>query len=287
MCFCLYGDCMYDFSAIINYIEYLRHKCGLFVSIHPTFEKGCTVVNEKLRIYNFHENRYCAFIKHNPEANKHCIQCQTKVAKHCEIGTFNGVCFAGVKERVYPITNETEVVGFISVSGYKTDNADSYLKRISHIYGFDYTDLKKKYKFLNPALPEANQLDTLLLPLCQMLELAYLKSDISIQNESLIDKVIQFVKQNYHEHITSEDICKQFYCSRSFMSTQFNKATAKSIREFINELRIADAKRLLKESSLSVTEIAILIGFDSSNYFSEIFKKQVGISPMKYRKASR
>ena len=71
------------------------------------------------------------------------------------------------------------------------------------------------------------------------------------------------------------------------MSTQFNKATAKSLREYINELRISDAKRLLKESSLSVTEIAFLIGFDSSNYFSEIFKKQVGISPLKYRKASR
>ncbi len=277
---------MYDFSAIVYYMEYLRTQCGLLVSLHPVPEKSQTIICEKLRVFNFHENHYCAFIKHNAQACHHCQECQKKVVKRCESGSFHGVCFAGVKERVYPITNGTEVIGFISVSGYKTDQADSYLNRISQIYGLDCGELKKRYDLLNPVFPDVKQFDTLLLPLCQMLELAYLKSEISIEDESLTDKVIRFIKQNYNHHITSEDICKRFCCSRSFMSTQFNKATGKSIRGYINELRITDSKRLLKESALSVTEIAFLLGFENSNYFSAIFKKQVGISPLKYRKGA-
>lgn len=277
---------MYPFSHMINYIMFLKKQCGLLISLHQLPEHSQDIVAEKLRAFNFHENPYCAFIKRNAQANKHCIECQRKVAKLCENGAINGVCFAGVGERVYPITNGTKVIGFISVSGYQTDYAQSYFDRLARIYGMDKGELKKKYALLNPVFPEENQLDTILQPLCQMLELAYRKSDTLISNESLTDQVIQFIKEHHTQHITSEDICRQFYCSRSFMSTQFNKATGKSIRGYINELRMADAKRLLKESALSVTEIAFLVGFNSSNHFSDLFKKSTGTSPLKYRKAS-
>ena len=278
---------MYPFSDLINYIMFLKKQCGLLVSLHRLPENNRHIVAEKLRAFNFHETPYCAFVKRNPQANKHCVECQRKVTKRCEGGVFNGVCYAGVCERVYPINNGTNVIGFISVSGYQIDNADSYFQRLSHIYGFDAAELKKRYAMLNPVFPDTDQLDTLLLPLCQMLELAYIKSDTQAHSESLPDQVIQFIKEHHNQHITSEEICQQFYCSRSFMSTQFNKTTGKSIREYINELRVADAKRLLSESALSVTEIAFLVGFNSSNHFSDIFKKQVGISPLKYRKSSR
>lgn len=271
---------MYDFSPIIAYLMFLKHQCGLFVSLHPTYG----FPTEKLRAFNFHENPYCAYIKGNAQAAAHCIACQKKVAEKCKNGPYNGVCFAGVKERIYPIQSKTEVVGFISVSGYQTEHPDSYLTRIRQIYGLDPGGLKKRYKLLNPVFPEPDTLDTLLLPLCQMLELSYLKNDHPSPEKSLTDKVLLFIRENRNQPITSEDICQHFYCSRSFMSTQFNKETGKSIRDYINELRIDDAKKLLTDSSLSVTEIAFLIGFDSPNYFSQIFKKQMGMSPLKYRK---
>ena len=278
---------MYPFSNLVQYIMFLKKQCGLQISLHQLPENSRDMVAEKLRAFNFHENPYCAYIKHNLQANKHCLECQKKVTKRCEKGVFNGVCFAGVRERVYPITNGTNVIGFISVSGYQMEKADSYFDRLAQVYQFDAGELKKRYTLLNPVFPDEKQIDTVVQPLCQMLELAYLKSDPLAGKEKLTDKVARFIQEHHNEPITSEDICRQFYCSRSFMSTQFNQATGKTIREYINELRIADAKRLLKESSLSVTEIAFLTGFNSCNYLSDIFKKQVGMSPLKYRKASR
>ena len=71
------------------------------------------------------------------------------------------------------------------------------------------------------------------------------------------------------------------------MSLLFNREMGKSIREYINELRIRDAKVLLKTTNLTVTDIAFTVGFNSSNYFAELFKKKEGLSPLQYKKASR
>ena len=57
-----------------------------------------------------------------------------------------------------------------------------------------------------------------------------------------------------------------------------------SIPNYVNKLRIEDAKGLLKSTSLSTTEIAYLVGYTDSNYFSALFKEKVGVSPREYRK---
>lgn len=278
---------MYDFSAIIAYIEYLKQRCGLFVSIHPSPEKEHLIANSPLLVYNFHENSYCAFIKRDSNANRHCLECQEKVMSKCVEGVFTGVCFAGVKERVYPISNGVEVIGFISVSGFKEANSKSYLHRVADKYGFGAADLAKMYDTLLSDMPSGAELDTLISPLCQMLELAYCKQTSFSSSLSFVEKIKLYIRQHRNEPITSADICRAFYCSRSFLSCQFNRETGLSIREYITELRITDAKSLLRKSTLSVTEIALLVGFANSNYFSQIFKKATGLSPLQYKKASR
>ena len=117
-----------------------------------------------------------------------------------------------------------------------------------------------------------------------MLELAYTKiGDESSDEETLIDSVVRYLKQYHTENITLKDICDYFSCSRSHISHTFKKKTGKNIREFLTDCRLEDAKSLLKYSNLSITEIAYSVGFGDSNYFSNVFKKSVGMSPMKYR----
>ena len=60
-----------------------------------------------------------------------------------------------------------------------------------------------------------------------------------------------------------------------------------TVREYITQLRIEDAKQLLKFSNISVTEIAMTVGYTDSNYFTSLFKQKVGITPSKYRKEQK
>lgn len=276
---------MYDITAIKNYILYLKNKCGLSVTLH-VLKKEALIIPSELITFNIHDNSYCIYIKTFAAAQRHCIERQPRIEEKCSCGSFGGVCYAGVREYIYPIRSKESVVGFICVSGYKTENADSYIERTAHLFAIPAESLKEiYYSSLKSEMPLKSEVDTLIEPLCDMLELAYLKiGDDGADDETLIDSVIRYLKQYHTENVTLKNICDHFSCSRSHISHSFKKQTGKNIREFLAELRIEDAKSLLKYSNLTITEIAYSVGFSDSNYFSNVFKRSVGVSPMNYRR---
>lgn len=277
---------MYDIKKIKNYILMLKTIFSLSVSLHaPNYN---SIVNsDELLSFNIHSNSYCSIIKTKQDAQKHCQDCQIKILKKCENGSFCGNCYAGVFEYVYPILNNKNIVGFISVSGYKTEKGIDYIKRISKKYGFDEVTLSNVYSTLKTP-QDKSDIDILISPLCDMLELAQIKTEESFKkSQSFPEKIEHYIKQNRNQNITSDDICNHFSCSRSYMSTVFNKHFGKTIREYLTELRLADATSLLKYSNLNITEIAFSVGFTDANYFSNLFKKSLGMSPTMYRKKSQ
>lgn len=276
---------LYDVSHIRDYILYLKNQCGLSVTLHP---KGSeTVITQsELMEFNIHDNSYCIFVKTFENAYKHCISCQKKVIDRCRSGSYSGICYAGVREFIYPITDHAgNTVGFISVSGYADQNADSYIEKTSERFSIPITRLFETYRTLKEGIPDKDTIDTLIIPLCNMLELAYMKTANEPKRDtSLTEQVIFYLKRYRAQKISSEDICSKFNCSRSHLSHTFNRDTGTTIREYLNALRINDAKNLLKNSKLTVTEIAYSVGFSDSNYFSNVFKRNVGMSPRAYRR---
>ncbi len=271
-------------EAIKNYILFLKEHHDLSITLHPMKPEN-VISSSELISFNIHDNSYCVYLKTCPAARCHCIERQPKILKR--LGEpFVGVCYAGVREFVYPIFDGKENIGFISVSGYQTEHPESYIERASGEYCLDGEALKGVYSSLKK-MPSMEDVNTLMLPLCGMLELAYREREgPSVADDGLAERVVKYVKLRKNEAITSKEICKHFYCSRAYMSTQFNRYTGMSIREYINKLRIEDAKMLLKNSNLSVTEIALSVGYHDSNYFSNVFKRMMGMSPLKYRKST-
>ena len=104
-------------SDISCYIEFLIHEQHLFVSLH-----GKISVYSNLTRYNFHQHPYCLFVKTVCSYWDNCISRQHKVFEKCNEGEFFGTCYAGVAEFVYPLRQASKVVGFISVSGYRSDD---------------------------------------------------------------------------------------------------------------------------------------------------------------------
>ncbi len=274
---------MYDVTSIKNYILFLKKQCGLLITLHPKKDEHLILLSELIN-FNLHDNPYCIYLKSFPHVYRHCIERQNKVFDKCKGASFCGCCFSGCMEFVYPISNGNETVGFISVSGYKTGNATQYITATAEKYSIPIENLMKTYSSLKTPPPKAD-VDTLIHPLCDMLELAYIKSNIDHKiEEDFIDLAIRYIKQYHTSNITLDDLCKHFSCSRFYISHRFKKFTGLSFREYLNNIRIEDAKSLLAYSNLSVSEISYSIGFNDSNYFSNVFKKQVGFSPIAYRR---
>ena len=81
-----------------------------------------------------------------------------------------------------------------------------------------------------------------------------------------------------------EDMSDKFHISRSYLSKKFKAVTGFGFKEYIVNVRIKNACRLLLETNKSITDIAFECGFNDSNYFGDSFRKIKGISPRKYRK---
>lgn len=98
------------------------------------------------------------------------------------------------------------------------------------------------------------------------------------------DKAILFMQRNLSEPVTLDNIARSAHLSVSFFSRKFRQETGYAPIEYFNHLRIQKACQLLHFSELRINEVASQIGINDPFYFSRLFKKQMGVSPVAYRK---
>ncbi|PYI53352.1 helix-turn-helix domain-containing protein [Paenibacillus flagellatus] len=101
---------------------------------------------------------------------------------------------------------------------------------------------------------------------------------------AIIEQSCRYIKENYKEDITLTDMAERANFSVSHFSALFKKHTGTSLINYVNGLKIEEAKKLLLSTSYSVSEITEIVGFSTTPYFSRVFKTTVGLSPLEYRK---
>lgn len=92
-----------------------------------------------------------------------------------------------------------------------------------------------------------------------------------------------YIQHHLSEPITAEDIAKDLYLSRPYLSRKFIEETGKSLTDFILKEKTEEAKRLLRYSDKSLTSISNYLGFSSQSHFSRVFKKYASCTPGEYR----
>lgn len=92
-----------------------------------------------------------------------------------------------------------------------------------------------------------------------------------------------YVKEHFREHITVADISLKFHINSCYVSRLFKKEMGKTLTDFLTELRIENACRMLVDSGVSINEIAELSGFSDYFYFARVFRKVMHCTPSEYR----
>ena len=99
-----------------------------------------------------------------------------------------------------------------------------------------------------------------------------------------IGEIVNFIENNYSRQLTLPEIAAQFGISESSLTKKIKIFTNMTFKEYLTKTRIEAAKSLLISSEKSITEIAYECGYNNSNFFGDVFKKAVGMSPSSYRK---
>ncbi len=93
--------------------------------------------------------------------------------------------------------------------------------------------------------------------------------------------VINYLKENIYGKISLNDICDKLYYGKTYLCTQFKKNTGKTIFDYYNNMKIKEAKKLIKKG-IALSQITEMLMFDTQAYFSYTFKKYTGITPKQY-----
>jgi AraC-like DNA-binding protein len=98
-----------------------------------------------------------------------------------------------------------------------------------------------------------------------------------------INAAHQYVFRNFTGHIDHGEMARNAAMSASAFSRYFRRMTGRTVSEFVNEVRIGHARRMLIETDKTVSEVAFASGFESLSNFNRRFREIAGISPREYR----
>lgn len=107
----------------------------------------------------------------------------------------------------------------------------------------------------------------------------------AIRHQELVDQAAVFMQKNLHRQLLRQEIASAVGVSEPHLARLFRAATNKTVLQRLTEMRIVQAKSLLLESTLSVTQIAGEVGLSSFSHFTRIFKRAVGVAPSDYRRS--
>lgn len=102
--------------------------------------------------------------------------------------------------------------------------------------------------------------------------------------QSEIQRMLLYIEENYAEPLSLTKVADHFHFNSSYLSSYFSTHHNEGFNEYLNRVRIKKAMELLKNNSLSISDISWMVGYSSHSYFCKVFKKITGMSPSEFRR---
>ena len=98
---------------------------------------------------------------------------------------------------------------------------------------------------------------------------------------------IDYIHRNIEKNITREDVSAYIHMNTDYFSRIFKNQVGRTVKDYIIDVKMDAAKKLLSSTDLPVNIIAVKTGFSSLSWFSQVFRKQIGLTPMEFRNNSK
>ncbi len=231
-------------------------------------------------------NEYCKYINSNFVLSSKCLICDYALLKECKEKKqpVSHVCHAGLLDIAIPIMHNQSILGYILLGQLKVDDNFSNVKR-----GFVNDELNtEKLEDLYRALPIKNEefIKSIINLATILAKHLLLENIVKPTNSSTLDTLVNFINNNIQAPLSVEYIAQQNFVSVSLVYKLFYAHFNTTVKDYINKKRCELSLSLLMFSDKSLNDVAFEVGFSSLSYFSKVFKKLYGVSPLKYRKLS-
>ncbi|NLD51067.1 MAG: response regulator [Clostridiaceae bacterium] len=149
-----------------------------------------------------------------------------------------------------------------------TKNSEPFLSRPECIESLYFVSFREWKKMLCSLITEGFE---------------FIERNIRRVNPGISKAVIEYVHMHYMKQISLKQVADLFFTNSAYLGRVFQKSTGVSFKEYVNKIRISEAKKLLVQTDKLIYEIASQVGFTESSYFTAKFTQEVGKSPTEYR----
>lgn len=118
----------------------------------------------------------------------------------------------------------------------------------------------------------------------EVTEKSVMKSSVKTNQ---IKEILSYLKTHYNDTLSLHDIAEYFHLSEGHLCRMFKDVTGKTLTDYLNYYRITMSTSLLLKTDMSITQIAISVGFNNVSYFNKMFKKYMNKTPGEFRRTKR
>lgn len=274
----------YNNEKLMTLISNVHELSGLWINIHELSGEDIQIRNKP--------TEFCRTINSTSEGHTRCVNCDALAADICRKlkRPYHYRCHAGICETLIPIFDSGEVISYLGFGQVldETSLEEQWLhtRKTLSWYNGDLNDLREKFFMIRQY---SKKKELALTEILQAL-ITYVQSAEAISLTRFTD--IQLLENYLSQHYTEKLTLKRISDDLGFGTTKLC-ALAKTLSKghsltwLIANYRINAAKKLLSNSDKTISEIALLIGYEDYNYFTKVFKNIVGITPSHYRNTIR
>lgn len=229
-------------------------------------------------------NRYCESIQNVPAGKKECRCSDLRLLEKCQRTQTAQmhVCPAGLIDAAAPILYNDVIIGYIIFGEMKANTPFSAFKDYISSLGLDTKEMEKYYTDIS--VFDSEKIQSVANIASMLAKHLLLENMLKPDFDENMQRAVSFINENLCGDLSIRSISKSINVSKSVLYKRFHACFSCTVSEYINARRVEKSIELLLRTDLSIEEISQKVGFSSASYYSKIFKKEKGTSPLSYKK---
>ena len=265
-------------EEIISVLSELHNISGFRISLHG-------MDFEEIAAYPEKPLPFCAFVHGCRGEYAKCLKSDAEACKRVR-GSESALiykCRYGLTEVISPLHTLGSPAGYLMMGQARDESVSvETLNSLLSLLGAG-ADSAKLSKSVPAISAEKTASFAKIMTICA--EYMTLINALPGNKPSTAELTRLYVYENFREKITMRDICAALGRTKSAICPSFKEKYGVTVMDYLTELRIDEAKKMLAETDMTVSEISDEIGFSDTSYFSKVFFKVVGKSPSHYRRS--
>ena len=261
----------------------LHTVSGCRVSIHD-----CEYT--EIAAYPHDLSPFCALVQEDQGARMMCVRADAEALSRVRTTESPYIyrCHMGLYEAVAPLYHAGVLTGYLMM-GQVADSGEGSREDIFKLALSATESGKIDSRQLREVIDRLAQLSAPMfssfvniMTICA--EYITLSGRMELPAWDLAHMLKKYIYQNYSQHLTLDELCRTFCCSKSTLMNTFRRAYGVTVWQYITDVRLNRAKELLAGTDHTVRSIAAECGYSEQGYFTKAFAAEVGMSPTEYRR---